>query len=166
MGLTLLIVVIIGGANIWAGILTTVILMGFSEASRGFQDLSTGLYAVLLMVIFFVFPDGLSSVLFSVTSAAKRTGAKYISLRPSRLASPPPPKKGASLAVENISMYYGGTAALSDVSFSVKGDISSASSAPTARAKRPSSMWSTGYLKPATGKVSSRGTDVTRMRAQ
>ncbi len=37
VGLTLLIVVIIGGANIWAGILTTVILMGFSEASRGFS---------------------------------------------------------------------------------------------------------------------------------
>ena len=82
VGLTLLIVVIIGGANVWAGILTTVILLGFSEASRGFQDLSTGLYALLLMVIFFVFPDGLSSVLFSVSRAAKRAGEKYLGTEP------------------------------------------------------------------------------------
>ena len=75
VGLTLLIVVIIGGANIWAGILTTVILMGFSEASRGFQDLSAGLYALLLMVIFFVFPDGLSSVLFSATARPRGPAA-------------------------------------------------------------------------------------------
>ena len=74
--LTYMIIAIIAGANIWAGLLATVVLMGFSEASRGMQDLSTGLYAVLLIVTFFVFPDGLSAVLFKGGKAARRMAAR------------------------------------------------------------------------------------------
>ena len=58
--------------------------MGFSEASRGFQDFSVGLYAVLLMVMFFVFPDGLSSVLFRRDKAAKRSRSILREARGSR----------------------------------------------------------------------------------
>jgi branched-chain amino acid transport system permease protein len=166
VGLTLLIVVIIGGANIWAGILTTVILMGFSEASRGFQDLSTGLYAVLLMVIFFVFPDGLSSVLFSATSAARRAGAKYIKPRSARVAAEvtvPRVKEGTVLEVSGISMYYGGTAALSDVSFPVERGNIVGIIGPNGAGKTTLLNVINGYLMPATGKVTFQGRDVTRM---
>jgi len=53
--LNFLIVVIIGGANIWAGLLTMIVLMGFAEASRGMQDLSMGLFALVLIVAFLSF---------------------------------------------------------------------------------------------------------------
>lgn len=164
VGLTLLIVVIIGGANIWASILTTVILMGFSEASRGFQDLSTGLYALLLMVIFFVFPDGLSSVLFSVTRAAKRAGAKYVKREAlAATGASLEHKQGGSIKVENISMYYGGTAALSDVSFSVEPGTIVGVIGPNGAGKTTLLNVINGYLMPATGKVFFQGRETTRM---
>ncbi len=163
VGLTLLIVVIVGGANIWAGLLTTVILMGFSEASRGFQDLSEGLYALLLMVIFFVFPDGLSSVLFSVRAAAKRAGSMY--LTPQSLSSVPddprPKKEGKIMDVEGVSMYYGGTAALSDVSFSVNYGTICGVIGPNGAGKTTLLNVINGYLTPAGGRVAFRGDDVT-----
>jgi branched-chain amino acid transport system permease protein len=163
VGLTLLIVVIVGGANVWAGLLTTVILMGFSEASRGFQDLSSGLYAVLLMVIFFVFPDGLSSVLFKVTSAARRAGSMY--LTPESLLSVSddgrPKKQGKIMEVEGISMYYGGTAALSDVSFSVNYGTICGIIGPNGAGKTTLLNVVNGYLAPASGRVAFRGEDVT-----
>jgi branched-chain amino acid transport system permease protein len=163
VGLTLLIVVIVGGANIWAGLLTTVILLGFSEASRGFQDLSEGLYALLLMVIFFVFPDGLSSVLFNVASAAKRAGSMY--LTPGTL-SPAfddgrPKKEGKIMEVEGVSMYYGGTAALSDVSFSVDYGTICGIIGPNGAGKTTLLNVINGYLAPAGGRVAFRGEDVT-----
>jgi branched-chain amino acid transport system permease protein len=163
VGLTLLIVVIIGGADIWAGILTTVILQGFSEASRGMQDLSTGLYALLLMVIFFVFPDGLSSVLFSVSRAAKRAGLKYV--KPEAVASglSSEPIKGASLEIDNISMYYGGTAALSGVSFKVEPGTINGIIGPNGAGKTTLLNVINGFLLPATGTVTLKGKEVTRM---
>ncbi len=163
VGLTLLIVVIIGGANIWAGLFTTVILMGFSEASRGFQDLSTGLYAVLLMVIFFVFPDGLAAVLFKVGSAAKRAGALYIEPQSLTIAADPPKprKEGKIMEVHNVSMYYGGTAALSDVSFSVDYGQICGIIGPNGAGKTTLLNVINGYLAPATGKVAFQGKDVT-----
>jgi branched-chain amino acid transport system permease protein len=165
VGLTLLIIVIIGGANIWAGILTTVILMGFSEASRGFQDLSTGLYALLLMVIFFVFPDGLSSVLFKATSAAKRGGARYVRPQAAEAAPgklEPTFKEGTIMEVHNVSMYYGGTAALSDVSLSVDYGHIVGIIGPNGAGKTTLLNVINGYLMPATGTVVFQGRDVTR----
>ena len=162
VGLTLLIVVIVGGANIWAGLLTTVILMGFSEASRGFQDLSTGLYALLLMVIFFVFPDGLSSVLFNVASAARRAGSLYLQPQPLPGADRPRPREeGRIVEVHGVSMYYGGTAALSGVSFSVDSGTICGIIGPNGAGKTTLLNVINGYLAPATGKVLFRGRDVT-----
>lgn len=163
VGLTLLIVVIVGGANIWAGLLTTVILMGFSEASRGFQDLSSGLYALLLMVIFFVFPDGLSSVLFKVASAAKRAGTMYLTPQgfSSAVEEGRPKREGRIMEVDGISMYYGGTAALSDVSFSVNYGTICGIIGPNGAGKTTLLNVINGYLAPAEGRVAFQGEDVT-----
>ncbi len=60
---TLLIVVIIGGANIWGALIIAVVLIGFSEMFRGFQDFSGGFYGLLLIVCLFAFPDGLAALL-------------------------------------------------------------------------------------------------------
>lgn len=52
---TILIFVIIGGANIWGAIFTAVILTALSEVFRGVQDFSMGLYGILLLVTLFLF---------------------------------------------------------------------------------------------------------------
>ena len=69
---TLLIIVIIGGANIWGTLVTAVVLTCFSELFRGFQDFSMGFYGLLLIVALFLFPDGLGAVLFPRTKKARR----------------------------------------------------------------------------------------------
>jgi branched-chain amino acid transport system permease protein len=166
--LTYMIIAIIAGANIWAGLLATVVLMGFSEASRGMQDLSTGLYAVLLIVTFFVFPDGLSAVLFKGGKAAKRMAAWHNAINLSNGKDTEPamakvaPKDGNILEAEGVSMFYGGTQALTSVSFSVKrGDIVGIIG-PNGAGKTTLLNVINGYLMPAEGKVTFRGIDVTR----
>jgi branched-chain amino acid transport system permease protein len=166
--LTYMIIAIIAGANIWAGLLATIVLMGFSEASRGMQDLSTGLYAVLLIVTFFVFPDGLSAVLFKGGKAAKRMAARHDKLNlengtdTDAVMEKVKRQDGNILEVEGVSMFYGGTAALSNVSFSVKrGDIVGIIG-PNGAGKTTLLNVINGYLMPAEGKVTFKGVDVTR----
>jgi branched-chain amino acid transport system permease protein len=166
---TFLIVVIIGGANIWAGLITMVILMGFTEASRGLQDLSTGLYAVLLIVAFFVFPDGLSAVIFKKGNAARNVAAKYSTRKgtvPVDLSVPEKPKPGEEtiLEVKEMSMKYGGTQALSEVSFTVDQGQIVGIIGPNGAGKTTLLNCINGYLMPAGGRVIYQGADVTFKR--
>jgi len=165
--LTYMIIAIIAGANIWAGLLATVVLMGFSEASRGMQDLSTGLYAVLLIVTFFVFPDGLSAVLFKGGKGARRMAASH---QKRNQASPekiigkkekPKPGDGKMLGIRDVSMYYGGTAALSNVSFDVEYGQIVGIIGPNGAGKTTLLNVINGYLMPAGGNVAFQGSDVT-----
>ncbi len=166
--LTYMIIAIIAGANIWAGLLSTIVLMGFSEASRGMQDLSIGVYALLLIVTFFVFPDGVSAVLFKGGKAARRMAAgheKRNQAAPSIDAvkeEVPQKREGKILEVRGVSMMYGGTAALSDVSFDVDYGQIVGIIGPNGAGKTTLLNVINGYLTPVTGKVTYQGMDVTR----
>jgi branched-chain amino acid transport system permease protein len=163
--LTYMIIAIIAGANIWAGLLSTIVLMGFSEASRGMQDLSTGLYALLLIVTFFVFPEGISAVLFKGGKAARRMAALHA--RRGDTVAPlvrPSGTDGTILNVSGISMKYGGTEALSKVTFPVeKGQIVGIIG-PNGAGKTTLLNTINGYIMPIEGKVTYKGHDVTYKR--
>jgi branched-chain amino acid transport system permease protein len=162
--LTYMIIAIIAGANIWAGLLSTVILMGFSEASRGMQDLSTGLYAILLIVTFFVFPNGLSAILFKGGKAARRMAALHA--RREGTVPPPvrPPVTETILDVSGISMKYGGTEALSKVTFPVKKGQIVGIIGPNGAGKTTLLNTINGYIMPIEGTVTYKGVDVTHKR--
>jgi branched-chain amino acid transport system permease protein len=168
--LTFLIVVIIGGANIWASLLTMIILMGFTEASRGLQDLSMGLFALVLIIAFFVFPDGLSAVIFKKGPAAKKMAAKHFARGGESVADDPPAskkpgyKEGKILEASNISMRYGGTQALIQVSFSVDYGQIIGIIGPNGAGKTTLLNAMNGYLMPVEGKVIFQGRDVTYKR--
>jgi branched-chain amino acid transport system permease protein len=172
--LTFLIVVIIGGANIWAGLLTMIILMGFTEASRSLLDLSMGLFALVLIVAFFVFPDGLSAVIFKKSTAAKKMAAKHFGRGGEDVADDPPDdppalkttrhKEGKILEASNISMRYGGTQALIQVSFSVDYGQIVGIIGPNGAGKTTLLNAMNGYLMPVEGKVVFQGSDVTFKR--
>jgi branched-chain amino acid transport system permease protein len=168
---TFLIIVIVGGANIWGGLATGIFLLGFSEVFRGFQDLSTGLYGLLLIITFFVAPGGFSSLLFSKTKAAllmagthgKRNAfAGYGTVKkPDR---PTTPADGVILDVSGISMKYGGTEALSKVTFPVnKGQIVGIIG-PNGAGKTTLLNTINGYIMPVEGNVTYKGMDVTYMK--
>ena len=168
--LNFLIIVIIGGANIWAGLLTMIVLMGFTEASRGLQDLSMGLFALLLIVAFFVFPDGLAAVIFKKSTAAKKMAAKHFARGGESVTDDPPAskkprnKEGKILEAINISMRYGGTQALNQVSFSVDYGQIVGIIGPNGAGKTTLLNAMNGYLMPIEGKVLYQGRDVTYKR--
>ena len=166
---TLLIVVIIGGANIWAGLITMVVLMGFTEAVRGLEDLSTGLYALLLIVAFFLFPEGLSAVIFNKGGAAKKMATKHFIRMKSVPQYPSAPDNSGPdektiLKVESMSMTYGGTQALSQVSFNVGQGQIIGIIGPNGAGKTTLLNCINGYLMPVEGKVTFQGRDVTLKR--
>jgi branched-chain amino acid transport system permease protein len=126
---TLLIIVIIGGANIWGTLTTAVVLIGFSELFRGFQDLSMGFYGLLLVVALFLFPEGLAASLFPQGYARRRMAANdpepaAVDLhnpgRFQRSTKNVPSRQGKILELRTISKRFGGTEALSKVSVSVE----------------------------------------------
>jgi branched-chain amino acid transport system permease protein len=169
--LTYMIIAIIAGANIWAGLISTIVLMGFSEASRGMQDLSTGLYAVLLIVTFFVFPDGISAVLFKSHKAARRMAVAHNKRNDSngsdyhiKMQRHETPADGKMLNISGISMKYGGTEALSKVTFPVeKGQIVGIIG-PNGAGKTTLLNTINGYIMPVEGNVTYKGLDVTYKR--
>jgi branched-chain amino acid transport system permease protein len=168
--LTFLIIVIIGGANIWAGLLTMIVLMGFAEASRGMQDLSMGLFALVLIVAFFVFPDGLSAVIFKKGPAMRKMAANHFARSGENVVDDPPTlertghKEGRILEASNISMRYGGTQALTQVSFSVDYGQIVGIIGPNGAGKTTLLNAMNGYLMPVEGKVVFQGRDVTFKR--
>jgi branched-chain amino acid transport system permease protein len=165
---TVLIIVIIGGTNVWGGLATGILLLGLSEVFRGFQDLSNGLYGLLLIVAFFVFPDGLSSIMFKGSAAAKRMSVIHRSRTDSSGAGEAPncrapeSQRGKILEVSGVSMFYGGTTALSDVSFDVRYGQIVGIIGPNGAGKTTLLNVINGYLTPFAGKVMFRDVDVTR----
>ena len=171
---TLLIIVIVGGANIWGSLASGIVLLGFSEVFRGFQDLSKGLYALLLIVSFFAFPDGISAALFPVQRAARKMAARHIGPdRPAPRQSPvknSPDKQdapgetpgGTIMEMKAVSMRFGGTQALSDVSFAVESGHIVGIIGPNGAGKTTLLNVINGYLTPMGGRIVYGDTDVTR----
>jgi branched-chain amino acid transport system permease protein len=168
---TLLIIVIIGGANIWGTLVTAVVLIGFSEVFRGFQDLSMGFYGLLLIVALFVFPEGLSAVFFPRGYARRGISAK--GLEPvginsqntrdlQRSVRELPLREGKILEMREISKNFGGTEALSKVSVSVDYHKIVGIIGPNGAGKTTLLNVINGFLTPQQGgRVIFRGTEVT-----
>ena len=170
---TLLIIVIIGGANIWGALVTAVVLIGFSEVFRGFQDLSTGFYGLLLIVTLFVFPEGLSAVLFPRGYARWMMSAK--GLEPVLLDLPNRGHLQRSvqdsktegrkiLELSDISKNFGGTEALSKVSVSVGYHQIVGIIGPNGAGKTTLLNVINGFLAPQGGRVIFQGVDVTQKK--
>jgi branched-chain amino acid transport system permease protein len=162
---TLLIIVIIGGANIWGALVTAVVLIGFSEAFRGLQDLSMGFYGLLLIVALFVFPDGFAAVLFSRKKAAKQEPLSCTFQDPLNVwasAEAPQCREGNILELQAISKKFGGTEALSKVSFSVAYNQIVGIIGPNGAGKTTLLNVINGFLTPLEGKILFRGMDVTK----
>ena len=167
---TLLIIVIIGGANIWGTLITAVVLIGFSEVFRGFQDLSIGFYGLLLIVALFVFPEGLSAVLFPRGYVRRGISAK--GLEPvgigfqnpgdlQRSVRELPLREGKVLEMREISKNFGGTEALSKVSVSVDYHQIVGIIGPNGAGKTTLLNVINGFLTPQGGRVIFRGAEVT-----
>ena len=165
--LTFLIIVIIGGANIWAGLITLVVLLGLSEAMRGMQDFSTGLYALLLIAAFFLFPDGLSAVLFKRTKAARKMARYYFAQGEGQLPIVESAIQTESfpgshiLEVNDLSMNFGGTQALSQVSFDVDYGQIVGIIGPNGAGKTTLLNSIYGYLSPTQGRIVYQRQEVT-----
>jgi branched-chain amino acid transport system permease protein len=165
---TFLLIVVVGGANIWGGIATGIFLLGLSEVFRSFQNFSTGLYGLLLIVTFFVAPGGISAIIFSKVKAARRMAAAHerrnaasTSRDEIKIARPAIPADRRILDVSGISMMYGGTEALSKVTFPVeKGQIVGIIG-PNGAGKTTLLNTINGYIMPVEGKVTYKGMDVT-----
>jgi branched-chain amino acid transport system permease protein len=166
---TLLIIVIIGGANIWGALATAVVLIGFSEVFRGFQDLSMGFYGLLLIVSLFILPEGLSAALFP--KGYQRKGAFKIK-EPVAVGHPNPnhqrmgvkdlnSRNGKILELSHISKNFGGTEALSKVSMSVDYHQIVGIIGPNGAGKTTLLNVINGFLIPQEGRVSFQGMDVT-----
>jgi branched-chain amino acid transport system permease protein len=162
----LLIIVIIGGANIWGAILTTVVLTGFSEVFRGFQDLSMGFYGLLLVVSLFVFPEGLSARLFPNSRRKRKSPSDTQVVDEPRDELPEPVKQnrrvGHILEVSGVSKRFGGTEALSKVSLTVDYNQVVGIIGPNGAGKTTLLNVINGFLKPGEGHVAFKGADVTR----
>ncbi|OGP69194.1 MAG: hypothetical protein A2170_17050, partial [Deltaproteobacteria bacterium RBG_13_53_10] len=167
---TLLIIVIIGGANVWGVLVTAVVLIGLSEVFRGAQDLSMGFYGLLLVVSLFVLPEGISAALFHRTSPRRKGTSKERETPrlepqpPGALAAEagdPPSRDGKILELSGISKSFGGTEALSNVSVSVERNQILGIIGPNGAGKTTLLNVVNGFLPPAEGKVVFLGTDVT-----
>jgi branched-chain amino acid transport system permease protein len=167
---TLLIIVIIGGANIWGALVTAVVLIGFSEVFRGFQDLSMGFYGLLLIVSLFVFPEGLAAVLFPKGSARRKRiegapapmGLNQTSTGSLRRGNPGPVSgQRKILELSQISKNFGGTEALSKVSVSVDEHQIVGIIGPNGAGKTTLLNVINGFLPSKEGRVIFQGTEVT-----
>lgn len=169
---TLLIIVIIGGANIWGTLLTAVVLIGLSEVFRGFQDLSMGFYGLLLVGSLFIIPDGLSTLLFP-HGTFRRERSESITRPPLinhsdsnhfQVRQDTREKNLTSeriLELSNISKYFGGTEALSKVSISIDYHQIVGIIGPNGAGKTTLLNVINGFLPPQGGRVYFQGIDVT-----
>ena len=169
---TLLIIAIIGGANIWGTLVTAVVLIGFSEVFRGLQDLSMGFYGLLLIVALFVFPEGLAAVLFPRGHAHIKTSTKDSEPFLLDLSNPGnaqtsvqnlPSREGKILELSNISKNFGGTEALSKVSVSVDYNQIVGIIGPNGAGKTTLLNVVNGFLPPREGRVIFQTRDVTNI---
>jgi branched-chain amino acid transport system permease protein len=167
---TLLIIVIIGGANIWGTLATAIVLIGFSEVFRGLQDLSMGFYGLLLILSLFVFPEGLSAVLIPrgyargemspndlepVLIDLQNPGNRQATVQTLRS------REGNILELSHISKNFGGTEALSRVSVTVDYHQIVGIIGPNGAGKTTLLNVVNGFLPPREGRVIFQGMDVT-----
>ena len=167
---TLLIIVIIGGANIWGTLATAIVLIGFSEVFRGLQDLSMGFYGLLLILSLFAFPEGLSAVLIPRGYAFRKMSAG--DFERSRIdfqnqancqtsIGTQQRKEGKILELSHISKNFGGTEALSNVSVAVDYNQIVGIIGPNGAGKTTLLNVINGFLTPREGRVIFQSTDVT-----
>jgi branched-chain amino acid transport system permease protein len=170
---TVLIAVIIGGANIWGALLTVVVLNGLSEAFRGLQDLSMGFYGLLLIISLFVFPDGISAALFPRAKSGKEKSSDdpscstaFLNTGKSLQSTPVVPgavkRQGNILTLNNISKKFGGTEALVNVSFSVEYNQIIGIIGPNGAGKTTMLNIINGFITPLSGMIMFRNMDVTK----
>ncbi len=167
---TLLIIVIIGGANIWGTLATAIVLIGFSEVFRGLQDLSMGFYGLLLILSLFAFPEGLSAVLIPRGYALRKMSAgdfegSRIDLqnqanRQTSIGSQQQ-REGKILELSHLSKNFGGTEALSNVSVTVDYNQIVGIIGPNGAGKTTLLNIVNGFLAPREGRVIFQSTDVT-----
>lgn len=167
--ITLLIIVLIGGANVWGGLVTAVVLTAFSEVFRGFQDFSMGCYGLLFILALILFPGGLATLfkrdhgrkrIFSNASplflpAAQNTSNLNTGFQTLR------PNHGNLLEAINISKDFGGTRALSNVNFSVGYDKILGIIGPNGAGKTTLLNVINGFFPPREGRIIFKGQDVT-----
>jgi branched-chain amino acid transport system ATP-binding protein/branched-chain amino acid transport system permease protein len=157
--ITLLIIAIIGGASVWGGLVTAVVLTGFSEIFRAFQDLSLGFYGLLLVVALFLFPDGLGR-------ARRRVQVPTRAHTPARAPGVSGSEQlttGTLLTLHGISKRFGGTQALLDVSMSVGSGRILGLIGPNGAGKTTLLNVVSGFVTSEGGRVVVAGHDVTRM---
>lgn len=167
---TLLIIVIIGGANIWGTLATAIVLIGFSEVFRGLQDLSMGFYGLLLILSLFAFPEGLSAVLIPRGYALRKMSAgdfegSRIDLqnqanRQTSIGSQQQ-RESKILELSHLSKNFGGTEALSNVSVTVDYNQIVGIIGPNGAGKTTLLNIVNGFLAPREGRVIFQSTDVT-----
>jgi branched-chain amino acid transport system ATP-binding protein/branched-chain amino acid transport system permease protein len=167
---TLLIIVIIGGANIWGTLATAIVLIGFSEVFRGLQDLSMGFYGLLLILSLFVFPEGLSAVLISRGTARREKSPNDLEPVLIDLQNPGScqaavqtlrSREGNILELSHISKNFGGTEALSRVSVTVDYHQIVGIIGPNGAGKTTLLNVVNGFLPPREGRVIFQGKDAT-----
>jgi branched-chain amino acid transport system permease protein len=166
--ITLLILVVIGGADVRGGVLTAIILISLSELFRSFQDLGNGLYGFILIVALFSFPEGFAYLLARITPRNMSSNVKEQTLSHKPQASLPKEKKIQSygngdqiLTLTNISKKFGGTEALSAVSATVhRGNILGIIG-PNGAGKTTLLNVINGFHKPSEGQVVFAGQDIT-----
>ncbi|HEJ82976.1 MAG TPA: branched-chain amino acid ABC transporter ATP-binding protein/permease, partial [Desulfobacteraceae bacterium] len=165
---TVLIIVIIGGANVWGGLITTVVLIGLSEFFRGLQDVSLGLYGLVLILSLFIFPEGLAGFFRTHTKGTHTRGRVGTETSGSRNwgAFQNNPEKstvheGKLLELHNISMRFGGTQALFNVSLDIHRDQIVGIIGPNGAGKTTLLNIINGFLTPQEGLVILKGEDMT-----
>jgi branched-chain amino acid transport system permease protein len=168
---TLLLFVIMGGANVWGGLIVAILLTGFSEFFRGLQDFSMGLYGLLLIITLFLFPEGLA-VLFRPRYGSTRMSTKFTefqrlcinvenSVSPGSNAEVIRPKESSILEFNNVSKNFGGTIALEQVSGFVKYGQILGVIGPNGAGKTTLLNVINGFLAPRIGKIIFEDQDVT-----
>jgi branched-chain amino acid transport system permease protein len=165
---TVLIIVIIGGANVWGGLITAVVLIGLSELFRGMQDVSLGLYGLVLILSLFVFPEGLAGLFRNPTK--RRPSADNMITEPFKSHNPGPLEKKSAkttgqnekiLELNHLSIKFGGTQALLDVSLSIQRNQIVGIIGPNGAGKTTLLNIINGFLVPLEGTVHLKGEDVT-----
>ena len=166
---TLLILVVIGGADVRGGLLTAIILISLSEIFRSFQDLGNGFYGFILIATLFGFPEGFASLFAKIAPQDNKLAAKEQPL-PGNTWAPPFVKKSLKqlpgdgdqiLELKKISKNFGGTEALSNVSITLtRGNILGIIG-PNGAGKTTLLNVINGFLKPREGQIIFEGQDIT-----
>ena len=165
----LLIFVVIGGANIWAGVVTSVLLIVILEVFRAFQDFSLGPYGLILIISLFVFPDGLAELFRRHHAKAhKGTNSPQASVRemtPETVAhfgNGPfvESQKENILELKGVSKSFGGNKALSNLSLSVPYGMILGVIGPNGAGKTTMLNVINGFLPFDTGSIKFRKNDV------